>query len=478
MAAATLQYCEWLLNTLVRTTSSVRPAADAHCVQLFDAPRSLADAVSHFLIEGRAQGDHLLVIARASHWQLIRAYLDRRGVDVDDPSERITIVDARKLRTRMMRRGMLDPGRMEETLDGMIGELSSATGATCASTAKSSSCSRKKGTSSRPALLEDYWNHLQQKYRFTLLCGYSAAHFADPAERAPPARGLQPSFDGEVAVGRLARHLADEHAESRLRTASRARINAERLVLRRLGPRHAAAARPSAHRRRCRRAQHVSRQHDVPALSRLHHTVGAMLALTFGDDRQREARARGDPHHPSPRARHAAAACGCFPAGTPYSAEDPALLLWVHATLIESIVEVYERLVTPLNGMERDAYCADSAEVASRSVRVQRTCRDRGRRSRHTCRAVRGRRDRARRSGARACRGAALPGPTARGRAAQSGRDTDRGRSAAGACARGVRIRLEPRRARSFDAAMTALRATRTITPRVIAWWPEARRDL
>ena len=54
-------------------------------MQLFDAPRSLADAVSHFLIEGRARGDHLLVIARASHWQLIRAYLERRGCPVDDP---------------------------------------------------------------------------------------------------------------------------------------------------------------------------------------------------------------------------------------------------------------------------------------------------------------------------------------------------------------------------------------------------------
>jgi hypothetical protein len=29
-------------------------------------------------------------------------------------------------------------------------------------------------------MLEDYWNHLQEKYHFMLLCGYSAAHFADP----------------------------------------------------------------------------------------------------------------------------------------------------------------------------------------------------------------------------------------------------------------------------------------------------------
>ena len=39
----------------------------AHIVQLFDAPRSLADAVSHYLIEGRAEGQHLLVIAREGY---------------------------------------------------------------------------------------------------------------------------------------------------------------------------------------------------------------------------------------------------------------------------------------------------------------------------------------------------------------------------------------------------------------------------
>src|SRR5881397_569154 len=94
-----------------------------HMVQLFDAPRSLADAVSHYLIEGRAQGNHLLAIARASHWQLIRAYLERRGFPVDDPSQRLTLVDARKLRTRMMRRGVLDPARMEETLGTMVSEF-------------------------------------------------------------------------------------------------------------------------------------------------------------------------------------------------------------------------------------------------------------------------------------------------------------------------------------------------------------------
>jgi len=155
------------------------PHPHAHMVQLFDAPRSLADAVSHFLIEGRARGEHLLVIARASHWQLIRAYLERRAFPVDDGAELLTVIDARKIRARMMRRGLLDPGRMEETLGTMMAEF--ATGSRGLRVyGEVVELFAEEGNFEQACALEDYWNHLHGKYRFTLLCGYSAAHFADP----------------------------------------------------------------------------------------------------------------------------------------------------------------------------------------------------------------------------------------------------------------------------------------------------------
>ena len=150
-----------------------------HFVQLFDAPRSLADAVSHFLIDGRNRGEHLVVAARASHWELIRAYLERRGLAVDNPSERITVFDARKLRSRMMRRGVLDPARMEDTLHGMLSELSGS-GRRVRIYGEIVELFAEEGSFEQACALEDYWNSLQDTHRFTLLCGYSAAHFADP----------------------------------------------------------------------------------------------------------------------------------------------------------------------------------------------------------------------------------------------------------------------------------------------------------
>ncbi len=98
--------------------------------------------------------------------------------------------------------------------------------------------------------------------------------------------------------------------------------------------------------------------------SRLHQTIDAMLAITFGTPEERERAIEGI--RSIHRRVHGtlASPCGTYPAGTPYSAEDSPLLIWVHATLAESIVLTYERLVEPLTPADRDRYCADSADVA------------------------------------------------------------------------------------------------------------------
>jgi uncharacterized protein (DUF2236 family) len=101
----------------------------------------------------------------------------------------------------------------------------------------------------------------------------------------------------------------------------------------------------------------------VEAAVRLHHTVAAMLSLTFGDDGQRAAAIAGI------RAIHRrvngtlARAAGRFAAGTRYSAEDPELLLWVHATLVDSNTDAYRRLVAPLSDEELDRVCVESAPI-------------------------------------------------------------------------------------------------------------------
>jgi uncharacterized protein (DUF2236 family) len=112
-------------------------------------------------------------------------------------------------------------------------------------------------------------------------------------------------------------------------------------------------------------ADHSSfRGSTITAFARLRQTVAAMLSVTFGSDAERDAAVQTI--RTIHRRVHGTLAqeCGPFAAGTRYSAEDPALLTWVHATLVESMVVVYEALVAPLSPADRDRYCADAAELA------------------------------------------------------------------------------------------------------------------
>lgn len=89
---------------------------------------------------------------------------------------------------------------------------------------------------------------------------------------------------------------------------------------------------------------------------RMRSTVRAMLSITFGDTEEMVAAAAGisaihDRVHG--RVREGAS--------EEYSAHDPELQRWVHATLLESMPLIYELLVGPLTHRERDAYCSEAA---------------------------------------------------------------------------------------------------------------------
>ena len=140
------------------------------------------------------------------------------------------------------------------------------------------------------------------------------------------------------------------------------RINSERLVL--LGWSRAILMQIAHPLIAAGVIQHSSfRGGALQAAVRLHHTVSAMLSLTFGSDERRAAAiARIRTIHTSVNGT-LATGVGPFPAGTRYSAEDPALLLWVHATLLDSTADIYQRVVAPLTADELDLLCVEAIPV-------------------------------------------------------------------------------------------------------------------
>ena len=214
----------------------------------------------------------------------------------------------------------------------------------------------------------------------------------------------------------------------------------------------------------------------LAAASRLYHTIRAMLSLTFGSDVERERtldairviHRRVNGQLPEQ--------VGSFPAGTRYSAEDPALVLWVHATLVESVIMTYERFVGPLSEVERDLYCREARPVAialgAREDEVPRTwievCRFLEREYASGTLAVGA-------QGRQLARAVLSPaGAWAVAPAVWTNRIVTIGLLPAS-------IREEygmtwtPRQQRAFNRLVFTLRATRRLLPDVLALWPESR---
>src|SRR5262245_57080855 len=99
-------------------------------------------------------------------------------------------------------------------------------------------------------------------------------------------------------------------------------------------------------------------------LGRLYRTAHAMTDITFGTIDAVHRAARHINHCHSRVRGILPQDAAPFPGGTQYHANDPALKLWVLATLIDSIPLVYDLFVRPLSLVEREGYYQDSRLLA------------------------------------------------------------------------------------------------------------------
>lgn len=104
-------------------------------------------------------------------------------------------------------------------------------------------------------------------------------------------------------------------------------------------------------------------QSPSDAYPRLRRTAEAMATAVFGSADDAEAmgeRVRGIHSRISGVTTSDA---GPWPAGTPWRADDPDLLLWILATLVDSAMVVHDRFVRPLRPEERAAFWRDYRTV-------------------------------------------------------------------------------------------------------------------
>lgn len=109
-------------------------------------------------------------------------------------------------------------------------------------------------------------------------------------------------------------------------------------------------------------AEHSDYRNDL--WRRLGRTLRALYLITFGTRAEAErAGAIVQAVHGHVRGR-TQTTLGRFPKGTPYSADDPELMLWVHGTLVVASLSAYQRFERRLTPLEQEEYYREMAVVA------------------------------------------------------------------------------------------------------------------
>lgn len=161
-----------------------RRAVDEHILQLFDTPDSLGNVVSAFLNEGWENGEHLLVIAKPRHWTRIADRLARRGCTEADAVEqgRLTVLDVHAVLPGILRGREVDGPQFHATVGALVARLAHrSTRAGLRIYGEIVEVLAEEGNYESAREVERLWNVLREHHEFTLLCGYSAAHFTGPA---------------------------------------------------------------------------------------------------------------------------------------------------------------------------------------------------------------------------------------------------------------------------------------------------------
>ncbi len=103
---------------------------------------------------------------------------------------------------------------------------------------------------------------------------------------------------------------------------------------------------------------------DAP-LKRFHQTFSISYSMLFGTVSQALTAARRLHRRHAMIRGNLAAAAGPFPARSPYWANEPSALQWVHATLTESALVAHDLALPPLTNEVRERYYGESRRFAA-----------------------------------------------------------------------------------------------------------------
>jgi hypothetical protein len=161
-----------------------------HLVQLFDDQRSLVSSVSEFLRDGIVDGDVVLVVCTAEHWNAMAFALSRSWVNVTEAIERgqLIVRDAAEMLDTFMHLDRPDAELFDANVGALVRDLAGYE-KPLRIYGEMVDLLAGMGNHRGAQELEELWNGLAERVSFTLFCGYCAAHFGDPLN-APALRAI------------------------------------------------------------------------------------------------------------------------------------------------------------------------------------------------------------------------------------------------------------------------------------------------
>ncbi len=158
------------------------PVRSEHIVHFFDDRPARVAAITRFLSDALQANRSVIVVARNVHWQDVREKLtaDRIAAGLDS---RLVVLDARATLDTLMRDGTVVPELFQKVIAPLVRDVSAASPAGLSVYGEMVDLLAAEGEFDAATSLEACWNGLAAEALFTLLCGYSSAHFTSTAHR-------------------------------------------------------------------------------------------------------------------------------------------------------------------------------------------------------------------------------------------------------------------------------------------------------
>jgi signal transduction histidine kinase len=172
------------ISTTEAAPATAPARAYSHVVKFYESEDALVSLVGDFLARGVSDGEPLVIIARQSRHSAFMTALRARGVDFDHvlTSGRLTLLDAKATLSGFMIGSLPDSELFMDHVGDLVSRTIERHGSVRAY-GEMVDVLWQDGNPEAAIRLEEMWNLLQQKHRFSLFCGYAMGNFYKESDR-------------------------------------------------------------------------------------------------------------------------------------------------------------------------------------------------------------------------------------------------------------------------------------------------------